>query len=151
MCIFFVARTMLGSLLFLSFVFFSSRRRHTRLVSDWSSDVCSSDLMKLKNNNLIFLTAFINGIHTYMMRVLIQPFVLSITSSMTMVGLVDGLTHSLVPSLIQLPSGFVSDRVGRKTPIIVASILIIFSFLVFLSAYFTGSIALVILGAVLFG
>src|SRR3989339_872757 len=30
-----------------SFVcFFSSRRRHTRLVSDWSSDVCSSDLMR---------------------------------------------------------------------------------------------------------
>src|SRR6476619_8209132 len=28
------------------FVFFSSRRRHTRLVSDWSSDVCSSDLLK---------------------------------------------------------------------------------------------------------
>src|SRR5262249_58697713 len=26
------------------FLFFSSRRRHTRLVSDWSSDVCSSDL-----------------------------------------------------------------------------------------------------------
>src|SRR5262249_56982219 len=24
--------------------FFASRRRHTRLVSDWSSDVCSSDL-----------------------------------------------------------------------------------------------------------
>src|SRR5258706_295411 len=27
----------------LAFFFFSSRRRHTRLVSDWSSDVCSSD------------------------------------------------------------------------------------------------------------
>src|SRR5438093_12223430 len=27
--------------------FFSSRRRHTRLVSDWSSDVCSSDLLEL--------------------------------------------------------------------------------------------------------
>src|SRR5262249_59917443 len=26
-------------------LFFSSRRRHTRLVSDWSSDVCSSDLV----------------------------------------------------------------------------------------------------------
>src|SRR5256885_8194635 len=26
------------------FVFFSSRRRHTRLQGDWSSDVCSSDL-----------------------------------------------------------------------------------------------------------
>src|SRR5258706_8829645 len=29
------------------FFFFSSRRRHTRLVSDWSSDVCSSDLLDL--------------------------------------------------------------------------------------------------------
>src|SRR5258705_9888083 len=26
--------------------FFSSRRRHTRCLSDWSSDVCSSDLLK---------------------------------------------------------------------------------------------------------
>src|SRR6202165_5256490 len=26
------------------FFFFSSRRRHTRLLGDWSSDVCSSDL-----------------------------------------------------------------------------------------------------------
>src|SRR5437016_6489909 len=29
----------------LALFFFSSRRRHTRLVSDWSSDVCSSDLL----------------------------------------------------------------------------------------------------------
>src|SRR5215213_11006962 len=31
--------------IFFFFFFFSSRRRHTRLVSDWSSDVCSSDLV----------------------------------------------------------------------------------------------------------
>src|SRR3989454_11852977 len=31
----------------LMFFFFSSRRRHTRLQGDWSSDVCSSDLVKL--------------------------------------------------------------------------------------------------------
>src|SRR3990167_10082907 len=31
-------------LLVLYFVFFSSRRRHTRFDCDWSSDVCSSDL-----------------------------------------------------------------------------------------------------------
>src|SRR3990167_5389482 len=30
--------------------FFSSRRRHTRFDCDWSSDVCSSDLI-LKNEN----------------------------------------------------------------------------------------------------
>src|SRR2546426_4373142 len=28
--------------------FFSSRRRHTRLQGDWSSDVCSSDLLAAK-------------------------------------------------------------------------------------------------------
>src|SRR6266480_7188254 len=30
-----------------SFFFFSSRRRHTSLTCDWSSDVCSSDLVPL--------------------------------------------------------------------------------------------------------
>src|SRR5256885_3215225 len=34
-------RTQLSNVLF----FFSSRRRHTRLQGDWSSDVCSSDLV----------------------------------------------------------------------------------------------------------
>src|SRR5690606_40141082 len=29
------------------FFFFSSRRRHTRFSRDWSSDVCSSDLLQL--------------------------------------------------------------------------------------------------------
>src|SRR5690348_17416928 len=29
------------------FFFFSSRRRHTRWTGDWSSDVCSSDLLAL--------------------------------------------------------------------------------------------------------
>src|SRR5205807_7134312 len=32
------------SIVFNFFFFFSSRRRHTRLQGDWSSDVCSSDL-----------------------------------------------------------------------------------------------------------
>src|SRR5262245_38695325 len=38
--------TLLLCYVILSFVFFffSSRRRHTRCLSDWSSDVCSSDL-----------------------------------------------------------------------------------------------------------
>src|SRR5947199_4614908 len=31
-------------LFYFFFFFFSSRRRHTRCLSDWSSDVCSSDL-----------------------------------------------------------------------------------------------------------
>src|ERR671916_764961 len=31
----------------LDFFFFSSRRRHTRSLCDWSSDVCSSDLLPI--------------------------------------------------------------------------------------------------------
>src|SRR5258707_3367164 len=31
------------------FLFFSSRRRHTRYWRDWSSDVCSSDLVPAEN------------------------------------------------------------------------------------------------------
>src|SRR5256885_2384899 len=33
----------------IEFFFFSSRRRHTRLQGDWSSDVCSSDLNHIDN------------------------------------------------------------------------------------------------------
>ena len=38
-----VAGDIVETVLCVVFFFFSSRRRHTRLVSDWSSDVCSSD------------------------------------------------------------------------------------------------------------
>src|SRR5437762_4133556 len=34
-------------LFLLFFFFFSSRRRHTRYIGDWSSDVCSSDLIEM--------------------------------------------------------------------------------------------------------
>src|SRR5262245_34833537 len=45
------------------FFFFSSRRRHTRCLSDWSSDVCSSDLatMKGRTDEVIFLTTHTDG------------------------------------------------------------------------------------------
>src|SRR5207253_6825809 len=35
------------------FFFFSSRRRHTRWPRDWSSDVCSSDLVLIPRNTTI--------------------------------------------------------------------------------------------------
>src|SRR5690606_40104101 len=34
---------------FILVFFFSSRRRHTRFSRDWSSDVCSSDLVEVTN------------------------------------------------------------------------------------------------------
>src|SRR5256885_3673244 len=44
-----------------SFFFFSSRRRHTRLQGDWSSDVCSSDLGGIHTHSGAWLA---KGIHT---------------------------------------------------------------------------------------
>ena len=43
--------------------FFSSRRRHTRLQGDWSSDVCSSDLtstnyIAIENNDSLVCDFF---------------------------------------------------------------------------------------------
>src|SRR5256885_12994926 len=35
--------------------FFSSRRRHTRLQGDWSSDVCSSDLARRAKFEMMFV------------------------------------------------------------------------------------------------
>src|SRR3712207_8468691 len=37
---------------FLFYFFFSSRRRHTRYWRDWSSDVCSSDLLHPRRRDL---------------------------------------------------------------------------------------------------
>src|SRR5256885_10916828 len=42
----------------LCFFFFSSRRRHTRLQGDWSSDVCSSDLRNRDDYRQIFSAVF---------------------------------------------------------------------------------------------
>src|SRR2546430_7265216 len=36
-----------------TFFFFSSRRRHTRFDCDWSSDVCSSDLSRADQEDMV--------------------------------------------------------------------------------------------------
>src|SRR2546422_5036820 len=40
------------------FFFFSSRRRHTRCSRDWSSDVCSSDLLQGRGPAMLLLQRF---------------------------------------------------------------------------------------------
>src|SRR5688500_19483097 len=53
----------------LSLFFFSSRRRHTRLQGDWSSDVCSSDLRlwTLKKGSIVSSPVYHDG-HLYWMH-----------------------------------------------------------------------------------
>src|SRR5688500_19721747 len=47
------------------YFFFSSRRRHTRLQGDWSSDVCSSDLQFYENMPFshVFIELFFSRTH----------------------------------------------------------------------------------------
>src|SRR5260221_7896046 len=53
------------------FFFFSSRRRHTRSLCDWSSDVCSSDLFSAsavgtaKDNGSFLVPSLSMGCATY--------------------------------------------------------------------------------------
>src|SRR5690606_40343427 len=42
--------------------FFSSRRRHTRFSRDWSSDVCSSDLVLAPVYDPVCITAFFDHV-----------------------------------------------------------------------------------------
>src|SRR5437763_602588 len=46
-----------GWLFVLLSFFFSSRRRHTRYIGDWSSDVCSSDLARIR----VALVSYLSG------------------------------------------------------------------------------------------
>src|SRR5438045_7946878 len=50
------------------FFFFSSRRRHTRCLSDWSSDVCSSDL----SCGGLFKDAFVNVVRDLVAQILLH-------------------------------------------------------------------------------
>src|SRR5256885_10895189 len=63
------------SVLHSSFFFFSSRRRHTRLQGDWSSDVCSSDLTL----STILIALVIAGHAAAQRRVRFGPTVSSIS------------------------------------------------------------------------
>src|SRR5256885_11242302 len=54
----------MSMLLTLCYFFFSSRRRHTRLQGDWSSDVCSSDLggIDAENGGLLVDEPFLHHV-----------------------------------------------------------------------------------------
>src|SRR5256885_5822599 len=87
------------------FFFFSSRRRHTRLQGDWSSDVCSSDLTVSVRGKALVLPA----------SVIVAPGAqASVTLETTEPAPSAGLAVSLapeqaglaqVPASVQIPSG----------------------------------------------
>src|SRR5688500_19886967 len=59
--------------------FFSSRRRHTRLQGDWSSDVCSSDLARMMRKISLTLLGAASGVALTLLAT--QPRVLQLGMS----------------------------------------------------------------------
>src|SRR5260221_14714430 len=54
----------------MEYSFFSSRRRHTRSLCDWSSDVCSSDLATLSAAALAQLSSLLGNLTLFALIVL---------------------------------------------------------------------------------
>src|SRR3712207_3717141 len=71
-------------------VFFSSRRRHTIYWRDWSSDVCSSDLLSVSSTVVVLKTLSEQGF-------------INTLSSRVMVGMLVAQDLAVVPLIILLP------------------------------------------------
>src|SRR6267142_681853 len=79
--------------------FFSSRRRHTRLTCDWSSDVCSSDLDQVLLHDLVVTSAA----------------VANASSRLAKIGELATLLRRLSPEEVEIAIAFLSGepRQGR--------------------------------------
>src|SRR5258706_8106448 len=92
--------------------FFSSRRRHTRLVSDWSSDVCSSDLFFLQPPlpSQVLVPGQLSGSSTSAATYEQVPAVLPLPLQFMQVGHVPDSQHTPLTQLL------VSQSVLRTQP-----------------------------------
>src|SRR5256884_4026969 len=87
--------------------FFSSRRRHTRCSRDWSSDVCSSDLV-----------AFVDMIGLMMVFPLLPLYARDLHAAPATIGLLSASFP--IAQLASSPVwGRVSDRYGRRPALLV--------------------------------
>src|SRR5215213_10977868 len=96
------------------FFFFSSRRRHTRLVSDWSSDVCSSDLALAPFRDTVERLRQVPGLSTTAAEVLIAEIGLEMSRFPTAGHLLSWA--GLVPGLDESAGKRRSTRVTKGAP-----------------------------------
>src|SRR5437762_10300492 len=79
--------------------FFSSRRRHTRYIGDWSSDVCSSDLFTRLTCELI-----------RNMRALPKPIIASLNGTVAGAGACIALASDIRIAAEEAKIAFILDR-----------------------------------------
>src|SRR5205807_6003703 len=89
-----------------------SRRRHTRLQGDWSSDVCSSDLPPATNSMMGSLAPLKTDLGA---AVDIQVFVQSSESKMRPGIRSRGIAEPVLPDCTTVPETVSSNEIGRAS------------------------------------
>ena len=105
------------------------------------------------NRNIKVLTvrSLLRGIYQRMFMTIRQPFILSLNPSLAMMGLIEGLGgfQGLLPALIQPFFGWLSDRMKRKPFIVLGSLLMEFSLILFFVSGLTSSFFFIIPAVIL--
>src|SRR5437763_15856888 len=83
--------------------FFSSRRRHTRYIGDWSSDVCSSDLYNNAMDIIQLVFGFVNA--PLFATFLLGMFWARTTGTGAFLGLFGGIAGSALFHSLTLAAG----------------------------------------------
>jgi len=97
--------------------------------------------------------AMLYGLRESMVRVIWQPFVLSLGASMPLLGFLESLGGfwGIVPTAMQPLGGWISDRRGRKPLILVGTALSTLGLLVMVVAGWTGKWVWLLPGIILLG
>src|SRR5205807_3467673 len=97
--------------------FFSSRRRHTRLQGDWSSDVCSSDLLGLTPVTFAMLLTgrVAPDQYTAAMSVYNSAIDLGLFAG-PLLGAAAARFSVAAPFLLALPLGLTAVAIGLRAP-----------------------------------
>src|SRR2546426_48943 len=95
------------------FFFFSSRRRHTRLQGDWSSDVCSSDLkIDAEGFDLPILETLEDLVRSQRPFLQVEMFSLRKSSTAYRLGLYDFLVrHGYAVHRVEGNADYLGDRI----------------------------------------
>jgi len=105
------------------------------------------------NIRVLAAGAFLRGMRDNMVRVVWQPFVLSLGASMPLLGLLESLggIRGLVPTLVQPLGGRLSDYFGRKVFILASNVFAIVALSIYVLARFTDNWPLLIPGVAILG
>ncbi|TEU16784.1 MAG: MFS transporter [Anaerolineales bacterium] len=105
------------------------------------------------NIRVLAASTFLRGMRDNMVRVVWQPFVLSLGASMPLLGFLESLggRGGIVTTLVQPLSGRLSDYLGRKVFILSSSVFAIAALSIYVSARFTDNWHLLIPGVAILG